>query len=137
MPSARLQWEEGLRFVGRSGSGHSVVLDSRPAAEGPAAGPSPIELTLMGLAGCTGMDVVSILEKKRQRVERFEIEVRGEKSAEPPFHLPRIELVFRVWGDVSEDALVQSIELSQEKYCSVSNTMKSTAEIVYSFEINP
>jgi putative redox protein len=91
----------------------------------------------MGLAGCTGMDVVSILEKKRQRVTDLEIEVRGEKSAGPPFHLARIELRFRVWGDVSEDALVQSIELSQEKYCSVSNTMKATAQITYSFEINP
>jgi putative redox protein len=91
----------------------------------------------MGLAGCTGMDVVSILEKKRQQVTDFEVEVRGEKSAEPPFHLPRIELVFRVWGDVSPDALVRAVELSQDKYCTVSNTMKSTAEIVYSFEINP
>lgn len=138
MPSASVVWNRGLQFVGTSGSGHAVVADGKKEEGGFDAGPTPVELTLIGLATCTGMDVVSILKKKRQQFEDLEVEVVAEKSAEPPNTLTRIELVYKIWGEqVSEEALVRSIELSKDKYCTVSNTLKGVAEITYRYEINP
>jgi putative redox protein len=138
MPSANVVWNQGLQFVGTSETGHAVVTDAKKKEGGFEAGPSPIEMTLIGLGGCTGMDVVSILKKKRQLFDDLEIEVIAEKSAEPPNYLTRIEMVYRIWGEqISEDALKQSIELSKDKYCTVSNTLKGVAEITYRYEINP
>ena len=138
MPSANVVWNKGLQFVGTSESGHAIVTDAKKNVGGFEAGPSPIETTLIGLGGCTGMDVVSIMKKKRQEFDDFEVEVIAEKSAEPPNYLPRIEMVFRIWGEkVSEDALQRSIELSKDKYCTVSNTLNGKAEITYRYEINP
>ena len=78
------------------------------------------------------------MKKKRQQFDDFEVEVIAEKSAEPPNYFTRIELVFRIWGEkVSEEALERSIELSKDKYCTVSNTLKGVADISYRYEINP
>jgi putative redox protein len=138
MPSATVVWNRGLQFVGTSESGHAVVADGKKDAGGFDAAPSPVELTLIGLGSCTAADVVSILKKKRQQFDDLEVEVMAEKSAEPPNYLTRIELVYRVWGErLSEEALVSSIELSKDKYCTVSNTLKGVAEISYRYEINP
>jgi putative redox protein len=94
--------------------------------------------TLLGLCGCTGMDVVSILKKKRVEFDDFEVAVEAEKSAELPNYFTRIELVYRIWGaNVPEPALERAIELSMDKYCTVSNTLKGKAEITYRYEINP
>lgn len=138
MPSANVVWNRGLQFVGTSESGHAVVADSNKEAGGFEAGASPVELTLIGLGSCTGMDVVSIMKKKRQEFDDFEVEVIAEKSAEPPNYFTRIEMVFRIWGEnVSVEALERSIELSKDKYCTVSNTLKGVADITYRYEINP
>jgi putative redox protein len=137
MPSGKVVWNQGLQFVGTSGSGHGIVVDTGPDDGGFGAGPSNIELVLIALCGCTGMDVVSILGKKRVAFEDFEVEGEAEVTAEPPKRFTRIELVYRIWGDVPESALRQAIELSQEKYCTVSNSLKGQAEVSYRYEINP
>jgi putative redox protein len=138
MPSANVVWNKGLQFVGTSESGHAVVTDAKKEAGGFGAAPTPIELTLIALGGCTAMDVVPIMKKKRQQFDDFEVEIVAEKSAQPPNYLTKIEMVYRVWGEeVSEEALVRSIELSKDKYCTVSNTLKGKAEITYRYEINP
>jgi putative redox protein len=127
-----------MQFVGRSGNGHSLVLDTKPEFGGTNAGPSSTDVVMIGLAGCTGMDVVSILRKKRVQFDEFEVEAKAEVSTELPRHMNRIQLVYRIWGaDVPEEALKRSIELSKEKYCSVSNTLDGRAEISYRYEINP
>ena len=131
------RWLENMSFETEI-NGHRIILDAEPHVGGEDLGPRPKPFMLAALGGCTGMDVVSIMKKKRQEFDAFEVEVIAEKSKEPPNYLPRIEMVFRIWGEkVSEDALVRSIELSKDKYCTVSNTLNGKAEITYRYEINP
>ncbi len=137
MRFGKVVWNRGLQFVGTSGSGHGVVVDSTPDEGGFDAGPSNTEYLLIALCGCTGMDVVTILNKKRVRFDDFEVEARGEKTAEPPNKLTAIHIVYRIWGDVPESALKQAIELSEEKYCTVANTLRGVADITYEYHINP
>jgi putative redox protein len=126
-----------MQFVGTSGSGHAIVVDTGRDEGGFDSGPSNTELLLIALCGCTGMDVVSILQKKRLKIDDFQVEAEGEVQSEPVKYISRIEVVYKVWGEVSESALEQAIELSTEKYCTVSNTLKGRAEIEYRYEINP
>ena len=113
---------EHLRFVGRTGSGHRVVLD---ATEGDA-GPRPAELVPLALAGCTAMDVISILRKKRQEVTRYEVRASGTQRDEAPAIFTRIEVVHDLEGPALDVAAVRrSIELSATRYCSVGSTLGS------------
>lgn len=138
MPSGKVTWQRGMRFVGVSGSGHGVVVDTRPEQGGYGTAPSNTELLLIALCGCTGMDVVSILNKKRIRFDDFEVAAEAEPATDLPKRLTRIELVYRIWGgDVRREALEQAIDLSRSKYCTISNTLKGVAEISYRCEIDP
>jgi putative redox protein len=95
-----------------------------------------MELLLLALGSCTGVDVISILRKKRQKVNDYKIEVRGQRRDEHPRSYKRIEVHHIVTGrSISERSLEQAIKLSEEKYCSVAATFRPTAEIVSSFEI--
>ncbi len=138
MPNVNLTWNRGLRFVAQTDSGHAVVADTDPDVGGLASAASPVELLLGGVAGCTAMDVMSILRKKRVQVDDLEIETEAEMASEPPKHLPAIHLVYKVWGpNVTEEALERAIELSHEKYCTVSNTVNGVATITWEHRINP
>ena len=137
MRKGKVVWNRGLQFVGTSGSGHGIVVDAKPEEGGYAAGPSNTELLLIALCGCTGMDVMTILTKKRLAIEDFEVEAVGEIDEGPPKRMSAIRLTYRIWGDVKESALEQAIELSQGKYCTISNTVREVAEISYEYEINP
>jgi putative redox protein len=99
------------------------------------AGPTPMGLLLMAFGGCTGMDVVSILEKMRIEIEGLEIDVKGERSEEHPKTYRSIELVYRISGEVDEEKAKRAVELSMEKYCSVSAMLKKSAEVNYRVEI--
>jgi putative redox protein len=120
-------------FVATTPSGHAQVLDvdgQRSAASG------PLELLLIALGGCTGADVISVLHKKRENVTSYRIEVRGERREEHPRSFRRLEVRHIVRGrGVSEKAVAQAIQLSTEKYCSVAATLRPTAEIVWTYEI--
>ncbi|MCU1339320.1 MAG: OsmC family protein [Bryobacterales bacterium] len=120
-------------FVAVTPSGHAQVLDmrgERSAASG------PLELLLIALGGCTGADVVSVLRKKREQVTAYRVEVRAERREEHPRSYRRFELRHIVRGKgISEKAVAHAIELSTEKYCGVAATVRPTAEIVTSFEI--
>jgi putative redox protein len=127
---------EGLQFVGRSDSGHSIVMDGPVAAGGSDTALRPSELVLIGLAGCTGMDVISILRKKRQPVTGLEVVVSAEQAAEHPRAFRRLKVRYIVQGaGVDEAAVRRAIELSEEKYCSVGATLKESVEMTSSFEI--
>ena len=120
-------------FVATTPSGHSQVLDfngERSAASG------PLELLTIALGGCTGADVISILEKKREHVTAYRIEVQGERREEHPrsFRLFNVRHILRGTG-LSAKAVEQAIQLSTEKYCSVAATLRPTAEIVTTYEI--
>jgi putative redox protein len=130
---AKLRYAGGEQFIGESPSGHAVVTQfggERITAA------SPMELLLVSLGGCTGADIVGILEKKRQRVTGYEIEVRGERRAEHPRIYTHIEVVHRFRGySIDPKAVAHAIELSETKYCSVSAMLKAAAEITMRYEI--
>lgn len=132
---AKVRWVSGMQFVGESGSGHAMVLDA-PAPGGRNTGPSPMELLLVGLAGCTAMDVVNILSKKRQPFHGVEVHANGVQRDEPPNYYTDIHLEYVVYGKgVSEKAVEQAIALSEEKYCSAAAMMNEVANITTAFRI--
>jgi putative redox protein len=120
-------------FVAVSPSGHAVTIDidgERSAA------PSPTEFLMLSLGSCTATDVVSVLRKKREKVTDYRVEVRGERREEHPRSFHRLELHHIVRGHgVSEAAVAQAVRLSTDKYCSVAATLRPTAEIVSTWEV--
>lgn len=125
-----------MRFDAESGSGNRIVMDVGEQDGGQNAGPSPMELLLVALAGCTGMDVISILRKKRQDVTGYTISVRGVRREEHPQTFAAISVEHVVTGKgISPDAVRRAIELSETKYCSVSATLGLTAAISHTFRV--
>ncbi|MCA1815379.1 MAG: OsmC family protein [Acidobacteria bacterium] len=120
-------------FVAVSPSGHALTVETDTARNAAA---TPMELLLCALGACTGVDVVSILRKKRERVTGYTVEVRGARRDEHPRSYTRIEVKHTLRGrGLSERAVAQAVELSDQKYCSVAATLRPTAEIVSSYEI--
>jgi putative redox protein len=121
MDTVRVRWAQGRQFVGWDEAGHGVVMDAVPASKGEATGARPIELLLYALGGCTAMDVVSVLEKKRLDVRGVEIVVTGtQREDEYPHYYESIDLHYVVTGvGVPDAAVARAIELSETKYCSV------------------
>jgi putative redox protein len=133
---AKIKWAGDAMFVGRSGSGHSVVIDGPPSAGGDNAGIRPMELVLMGLGACASFDVVSILRKARQDITDCRTHLTAERAEEIPQVFTRIHIHFIVSGrDVSEKQVARAIELSATKYCSASIMIGKTADITHDFEI--
>ena len=120
-------------FIGTSPSGHSMVLDTDHERN---SGPTPAELLLIALGGCTGVDVVSVLKKKREAVTSYRLEVSGERRAEHPRAFTKMTVHHIIEGhQISASAVARAIELSETKYCSVAATFRPTVEIVSTFEI--
>jgi putative redox protein len=120
-------------FIGTTPSGHAQAIDTKSDRK---AAPTPMEMLLVSVAACTAADVVSILEKKRQKVTDYRVEISGERRPEYPQAFVKFHVHHIVYGrDVSEQAVRQAIELSDTKYCSVAATVRPTAEITTSFEI--
>jgi len=135
---AKVTWQEGMRFEGTASSGHTVILDSSAEHGGQNAGFRPMELLLVGMAGCTAMDVISILRKKRQKVTGFEVRVCGERAEEHPRIYTDIHVEYVVRGeDISPAAVERAIQLSEEKYCSASAMLGKAARITSSYRIEP
>jgi putative redox protein len=121
-------------FVATPPTGHSLTLDMNGERS---SGASPLELLLVALGGCTAADVVSILRKKREIVTEYRVEVRGERREEYPKSFRRIEVRHILHGrGLTEKSVADAIQLSDEKYCGVSATVRPTAEIVTSYEIH-
>jgi putative redox protein len=134
MKQAQITWVEDMQFVGQSGSGHGVVIDTA-GNEGHNAGPGPMELLLLGVLGCTGMDVISILKKKRQNVEGLKISANGEQAETAPNYYTRIELEYVAYGNVDEEALRRAIELSETKYCSAMATLNGKTQFASKYRV--
>ena len=134
MQTATIKWIGNQKFAATSPSGHTMVIDSdRKSNEAP----GPMELVLMALGACTATDIVIILEKKRQRMQSLEVICSGERAKEPPQVWVTLELLFRLRGDLDQAAVKHAIDLSEEKYCSVSATLKKTAKLTWRYEILP
>jgi putative redox protein len=131
---ARTRLDEGMHFVGMANSGHMVDLDS--PLEGNKSGSSPMELVLLSLAGCSGMDVLSVLRKKRQPVQGLEVVGRGQRTETYPRVFTAIQLEYIVTGSgVDPQAVVQSIELSRDRYCPVWAMLRPTVDITFTYRI--
>ena len=127
---AILKWTDGLQFVARAGDSPAVVIDTHDGG----GGPTPMEMVLMGVAGCTAVDVVSILKKKRAAIDRFEVTIEGDQAEKYPRRYTAIRIMFTVFGkDIKPKALEQAIELSRSKYCSA--TASLNADVEYTYEI--
>jgi putative redox protein len=126
------EWKGGNSFIGRNAAGGNVqigIIDDRP-------GIGPMELLLVGLAGCTGMDIVSILTKKRQVLDNFQVIVRGKRADTYPQVFTEIQVNYILWGDrLDPKAIEQAIQLSEDKYCSASAMLGKVAQISSSYKI--
>lgn len=118
MTSAKVEWKQRLTFTARAGSGFETTLGTDPSVGGDDDGMRPIEMFAVGLAGCTAMDVISILQKKRQDITAFDVQVAADQAAEHPKVFTRAVIEYHVAGhEVAEDAVVRAIELSVTRYC--------------------
>ncbi len=132
---AVVQRIQGLSLAGKSDSGHWTMMDTKADVGGNEAATAPMELLLISLGGCTGMDVLSILEKMRQPVQDFRVELEAKHAPEHPKVYTRICLLYVVKGDVEPRKLERAIELSQERYCSISVMLSQTVDIETSYRI--
>ena len=129
-------WKGKLAFEAETESGHRLLLDSRAESGGENRGPSPMEVVLATLAGCTGMDVVSILKKKRVNLQNVTIRIDADRASQHPKYFTKIDVCFTFEGkDIKDDDVKQAIELSADKYCSVGVMLQDKAEISYRWEI--
>jgi putative redox protein len=127
-----VDWQGGSAFMGSNASGGKLQIGSF----GEQVGLSPMELVLAALGGCTGIDVASILEKKRQPLKKLRLQVRGKRAGTNPRKYTEIEVKYLLWGDgLDEEAVKQAIALSEEKYCSVSAMLKVSVTLRLSYQI--
>jgi len=133
---ARARWVEGMAFMGEAGSGHAVMMDGAPEYGGRNIGIRPLEMLLIGLAGCTGFDVVQILKKGRESVTGCDVEVEAERATEDPKVFTKIHIAYRVSGrGLSQAKAERAVTLSKEKYCSASIMLGATAEMSTSLTV--
>lgn len=130
MTEARAIWTDKDRFLGDGSSGHAVVMD---AGEQKTAS-TPMELVLIALCGCTASDVVGILHKRREPFTSLEVRAEAERASDFPKVYTSIKLVYRVGGKVSREGMERAVDLSKEKYCSVSAMLEKTAKIDFVIE---
>ena len=129
---AKAVWKGNMLFDASAGSGFSLPLDTSVESGGQNSGMRPIELMLVGLAGCTAMDVISILKKKRQDVSNFEVRVHGDRAADHPKYFTDIQVEYVVTGlNIDRESVERAVELSVEKYCSVQAMLKHAANITH------
>ncbi|WP_428908186.1 OsmC family protein [Niallia sp. Krafla_26] len=131
---ANIKWEENMTFSGITISGQKVKMDAAEEVGGNNSGARPTELLLYGLAGCTGIDIISILNKMRLNPTSFEMDVKGERADEHPKRFTNIHIHYALQGDLPEQKVIRAIQLSKDKYCSVSHSLN--AEITASYSIN-
>ena len=134
MQTASIKWIGEEKFMATSPSGHAIAIDSDRASNNAA---GPMELVLMALGACTATDVVSILKKKRQKLEFLEVICSGQRAPEPPTVWIKLEILYRLRGLLDEATVKRAIELSEKKYCSVSAMLQKTATLTWRHEILP
>lgn len=127
-------WKKGMAFETHTPSGHHVTLDASEEVGGQDTGPRPTEMLLHATASCTGIDIVSILHKMRLSLESFEMKLDGIRATEHPKRFTAIHILYIFEGDMPEERVRRAIELSVDRYCSVSHSLN--AELTYSYQLN-
>lgn len=136
MLKAKVTYVDGMQFVGEADSGNAIIMDADPESGGKNTGLRPMELLLIGIGGCSGMDIVSILKKKKQIISGLEINVNGQKAESYPQKFTGIDIEFIIKGkNISEEAVKRAVQLSMEKYCSVKASLEGSANINYAYKI--
>ncbi len=131
----KVSWLEDLAFETEL-NGHRIVLDAEENVGGKDRGPRPKPLMMVSLAGCTGMDVISILKKMRVDVKKFDVTVDAEVTEEHPKHYSKMHLIYEFWGkDLPMDKLEKAVVLSQDRYCGVSYTYRKVMELTYEIRV--
>ena len=132
----KVSWAGAAAFIGKSGSGHKVVMDGPPEGGGRDLGPRPMEMLLLGTGACSSYDVVSILKKSRQDVSGCEVTVSAERADSEPKVFTKIHLHFKISGkDIKDKQVERAVSLSAEKYCSASIMLGATARVTHDYEI--
>ena len=127
---SKVVWKGGMAFTGTADSNYLVPLDAKPSSGGKDLGFRPLQLVAIGLVGCTGMDVISILQKKRQEVTRFEVSAEIERADQHPKVFTKIVIEYKVAGkNIDRNAVERAVQLSEEKYCGARAMLQHTAEI--------
>ena len=134
MQTASVKWIGDQKFVAISPSGHAITIDSDRATNH---APGPMELLLLALGACTATDLVIVLAKKRQKLESLEVICSGERAPAPPEVWTKLEILYKLRGQLDEAAVKHAIQLSEDKYCSVAAMLKKTATISWRYEILP
>jgi putative redox protein len=131
MYQAKLTWRDGWAFDAHSASGHTIIVDGKKND-----GASPMEFFVIGLVGCTTVDVISILEKMRQNVKALEVELEADHKAEFPRYITTVRMNYWVKGkNIEEDKLKRAIELSHERYCSALHSLRPDVKVETNYEI--
>jgi putative redox protein len=129
-----INWNGKMAFSSMTPSGHEIKMDAAEEIGGENSGARPTELLLNAVAGCTGIDIISILHKMRLEPVTFRMDVEGARADEHPKRFTEINIHYILEGDLPEDKVVRAIQLSKDKYCSVSHSLNAT--ITVSYEIN-
>lgn len=133
--NVKVKWQGKRSFEAVGDSNHLVTIDAKPEAGGEDKGPRPMELLLMGLGGCTGIDIVMILERMRLTIDEFHMEINGVRREEHPQKFTEIHIKYVLKGDtLTKDKVERAIRLSEEKYCSASASLN--AKIITTYELN-
>ncbi len=134
--SVIVKWKDGMAFEADV-DGHKIMVDAKEENGGKNLGPRPKPLMMVSLAGCTGMDVVSILKKMRIELDDFAIHIEGDITEEHPKHFSAMHIIYEFWGkDLSSEKIKKAVELSQDRYCGVSASYRKAMEITYEIKIN-
>ncbi|HYK34373.1 OsmC family protein [Alloacidobacterium sp.] len=128
---ASAEWKEGTQYIGRTEVGHTIPIDADSAHT---TGPSPMEVVLTALCACTSVDVVSILQKKREPLTSLIVSAEAQQAPAPPRTFTHIRLTYRISGKVSKKAAEDAVSLSKNKYCSVSRMLEKSAAIEFTIE---
>ena len=133
---ASAKWVQGVMFVGESGSGHAVVMDGAPDAGGRNMGLRPMEMLLLGLAGCAAFDVVLILKRGRENITDCVVEVDGDRADTDPKVFTNVRMNYKITGrNLDRNKVERAVKLSEEKYCSASAMFNKTAQMSHTIEI--
>ena len=135
MGMTRVKLLDGMKFIGAGESNHSVIMDTVAKVGGNDSAPRPVELMLIALGGCTGMDTISILRKMQTVPTEFSIELEDERATEHPKVLTHLRLVYRFKGDLPEENVKKAIELSMNRYCPITNMINKVAEVNWEYVI--
>ena len=131
-----VKWEKGMRFIATTEEGDTIPMDADPESGGEGQGSRPVKLLLAGLGGCSGMEVLWILKRQKQELTGLEISVTGTKRKTDPRYYERIQVDYVVRGrNLKESAVKRAIELSEEKYCSVTGILRPEVKVITSYRI--